>query len=64
MMPITALAGDEIVIFSGSKVPIVVRAEGDRYKLLGPCYVHSIMDGEAFPKPGLASDGLEWFTLG
>lgn len=63
MVPMMACVGDEIVIFSGGKVPFVIRAEGNNFKLVGPCYVHGIMDGEAFPDGDTKSDGLEWFTL-
>lgn len=63
MLPVTASVGDEIVIFNGGKVPYAIRPEGGKSKLVGPCYVHGIMDGESCAKGGLASDELEWFTL-
>jgi hypothetical protein len=55
--------GDEIHIFSGARVPYVVRRSTPpykdtvskesevlqgRYRLLGCCYIHGIMDGELF----------------
>jgi hypothetical protein len=47
-VPHTAAAGDIICIFSGSEVPFFLRADGtDHYTLIGECYLHGIMDGEA-----------------
>lgn len=64
MIPITSEAGDEIVIFQGAKLPFVVRTEDGKSKLVGPCYVHGMMDGEfATEDDALAADALEWFTL-
>jgi hypothetical protein len=62
-VPVNVSPGDEIVILSGCRLPFVLRATGDKFKLVGPCYVHGIMDGEAFPKEGAGSEDLEWFTL-
>lgn len=63
LVPVSVSAGDQIVIFSGGKVPFVLRPDGDKFKLVGPCYVHGIMDGEAFPREEEGSDSLGWFTL-
>ena len=38
--------GDIVVIFSGSKVPSILREQGDNFLFLGPAYVHGAMDGE------------------
>jgi hypothetical protein len=58
----SASTDDQIVVPSGGKLPFVLRAMGSTSKIIGPCYVHGIMDGEAFPKEEAAED-LEWFTL-
>lgn len=63
LVSVTAKPGDLIVVLCGGKIPFVLRADGDRFKLVGPCYVHGIMDGEAFGKTDEASSDLEWFTL-
>ncbi|KAH0558512.1 hypothetical protein GP486_004829 [Trichoglossum hirsutum] len=51
-VPSEAEEGDLTVIFFGLGVPFVLRPlTGGTYKLIGPCYIHGIMDGE-----GLRSD--------
>ena len=41
---------DELAIVPGLAMPIVVRRLSDlpQYQLLGPCYVHGVMEGELF----------------
>lgn len=63
MLPVGSAVGDEIVVLSGGRVPYAVRAEGDCYKLVGACYVHGVMDGDAFSGEEFSPDALEWFTL-
>jgi hypothetical protein len=56
------VVGDRICIFSGVSYPWVIRPQPDTlrrpsgedwtwFKLVGPCYVHGIMDGEASRHP-------------
>ncbi|KAL2072369.1 hypothetical protein VTL71DRAFT_11712 [Oculimacula yallundae] len=45
-MPDDASTGDLIVILSGFNMPFVVRPQDGKYLVIGPCYVHGIMDGE------------------
>jgi hypothetical protein len=40
--------GDAIYVLPGCKVPVVVRKMGGQWGLLGECYVHGFMNGEAF----------------
>lgn len=53
--------GDEICIFSGGHVPFVVRqqATSSLYQLVGECYVHGIMNGEAMHMTGLEMKDIE-----
>ena len=47
-MPKSVELGDRIAIFEGVPVPFILREEDDHYLVVGPCYVHGMMDGEAF----------------
>lgn len=50
-VPYTTKVGDCIVILTGGRLPFVLRHVGSsHYRLIGPCYVHGIMNGEAFPE--------------
>ncbi|KAK5113817.1 hypothetical protein LTR62_003201 [Meristemomyces frigidus] len=48
LLPAAAQEGDLIVVLRGGRLPFVVRAKEEGYGLVGPGYVHGIMDGEAF----------------
>jgi hypothetical protein len=38
---------DIICVLYGCSVPVVLKRQGERYKMIGECFVHGIMDGEA-----------------
>lgn len=47
-VPTGATKGDLVCIVYGANVPIILRRQGEnRYTLVGECYMHGIMDGEA-----------------
>jgi hypothetical protein len=48
LAPKLAKVGDYVALFEGGKVPLVVRPSGDAWELVGDCYVHGIMKGEAW----------------
>ncbi|KAI0107818.1 heterokaryon incompatibility protein-domain-containing protein [Nemania sp. FL0031] len=50
--------GDRIVLLQGSRVPMVVRQVAQRLRIVGECYVHGVMDGEAFDE---SKAGMMWF---
>ncbi|KAK5629125.1 hypothetical protein RRF57_004840 [Xylaria bambusicola] len=55
LVPEAAVAGDQICLFHGGNVPFVVRERGPAYTLVGECYIHGIMNGEALQWDGLES---------
>ncbi|CAG8040268.1 unnamed protein product [Penicillium salamii] len=49
LAPPGAKKGDHVVVLEGSRVPFVLRkVDGGFWKVIGECYVHGIMYGEAF----------------
>ena len=38
--------GDSVCIFLGTKIPFIVRQEGDHFLLVGEAYVQGLMCGE------------------
>jgi hypothetical protein len=46
MAPEEALKDDVIAILYGCNFPVVLRSDGDRYYVIGECYVNGVMDGE------------------
>lgn len=59
--PPMAKVGDGIFLVSGLSLPMLVRQQEDGANILiGPAYVHGIMDGEKWPEDEAE---LEWITL-
>ncbi|KAF2237194.1 HET-domain-containing protein [Viridothelium virens] len=52
--PWSIKSGDEIMLFSGARLPLVTRRLGQRYRLIAHAHVHSIMHGEAWPQDSTA----------
>ncbi|KAF2138221.1 uncharacterized protein K452DRAFT_353118 [Aplosporella prunicola CBS 121167] len=47
LLPRQAKPGDIVCVLFGCNVPFIIRkADGDKYRLVGECYVHGIMRGE------------------
>ena len=44
--PRSVRPGDSVCIFSGGRVPFVLRRDGDHHRLVGESYVHGLMDGQ------------------
>lgn len=51
MAPPEARAGDIVTMFLGLKCAMVLRPRGQAYEVVGPCYIHGFMEGEAFLGP-------------
>jgi hypothetical protein len=47
LVPKAAQEGDMICIFMGGMTLFIIRPAGENYKLVGACYVHGLMHGEA-----------------
>jgi len=50
LVPAMCAESDVICILSGRDAPFVLRKMNEFYELLGECYVHGFMYGEAFSK--------------
>ncbi|KAK2478908.1 hypothetical protein H9L39_08282 [Fusarium oxysporum f. sp. albedinis] len=48
LVPWPTRSGDRIALVQGGKAPYVLRRAGEKWKILGDCYVHGIMSGEAW----------------
>lgn len=59
--PAALEVGDVVCVLFGCKVPFCLRPIGERYLLVGECYVHGLMNGEAMDM--LARDELHKKTL-
>ena len=46
-VPPTVKSGDIVIVPLGGQVPIVLRPCRDKFTLVGECYLHGFMDGEA-----------------
>jgi hypothetical protein len=58
IVPFSAERDDKIVVISGLSIPLVVRKKGEGVvEIIGECYLHGYMDGEA-----LNGDGKTKFT--
>ena len=48
LAPAVTQLGDRISLLKGLKAPVVLRPKGEAWELVGECYIHGIMNGEAF----------------
>ncbi|KAH8689770.1 heterokaryon incompatibility protein-domain-containing protein [Phaeosphaeriaceae sp. PMI808] len=56
-VPSSAAEGDLICVFFGGRVPYAIRSCGDgHYTLVGECYIHGIMEGEAMKMKELETE--------
>ena len=49
-------AGDIVWILFGSQFPMILRPEDGHFFLVGHCYVHGMMDGEALEEVDLKKE--------
>jgi hypothetical protein len=48
LVPWPTQAGDRIVLLQSGRTPYVLRKAGEKWNIIGDCYVHGIMSGEAW----------------
>ena len=46
-IPEAGKEGNVISVLYGSRLPVLLRPKGNAYEVIGTCYIHGIMDGEA-----------------
>jgi hypothetical protein len=64
LVPIAAQKGDLVYIFLGCNVPMILRkAEVSKYHLIGGCYLHGFMEGEAMDDLHVGNVQLETICL-
>jgi hypothetical protein len=54
---------DKVCVFHGYAFPFLIRKAGEHYKLLGPCYIHGLIEGEAFQELKAGRLEEEWISL-
>ena len=47
LAPAATLPHDKICILAGCNVPLILRPRREHYEIIGECYIHGIMRGEA-----------------
>lgn len=62
--PLSLAAGDEVWIINGARTPFILRPVADEgikvaFELVGECYIHGVMNGEAASDRETASDPIE-----
>lgn len=55
--------GNIVCMFFGHSLPYLLREAGDQYMVLGICYLHGYMDGEAIEEMRAGKRKEQWFDL-
>ncbi|KAE9376426.1 hypothetical protein N431DRAFT_452846 [Stipitochalara longipes BDJ] len=55
--------GDSVYALMGGEVLFILRSNGDYYRLVGECYVHGLMNGEAMAMLNTGEAQEKWFDL-
>lgn len=63
LAPYETEEGDLICILMGGQTPFILQRNGDHFHLVGACYVHGIMDGEAMEQDKAGRFEMGEFTL-
>jgi hypothetical protein len=54
-VPLRTEVSDQVCVFRGMRIPVIMRPRGDRWGFIGACYVQGSLDGEIWDL-----DALEW----
>jgi hypothetical protein len=60
---LNAQVGDKVFVLFGGNTPFILRNEGEKHRLMGPCYQHGLMDGEAIAGWRISKYKTERITL-
>ena len=63
MLPKDTEPGDAVCILLGCDVPVVLRREGDYWRVIGDCFCLDLMNGEAIDREGLWRNEVQKFKL-
>jgi hypothetical protein len=63
MCPEATERGDVISVLLGGSMPLMLRPAGGQFRLVGECYVHGIMRGEAMGDCEKGSHEIRDFEL-
>ena len=63
LCPKGAEKGDHVCILPGADVPMILRPEGENFRLVGESYVHGMIDGEALHKLEAEMVPFKKFTI-
>jgi hypothetical protein len=58
-----AQIGDKVYVLFGGDTPFILREDGEHHRLMGPCYQHGLMDGEAIAGWRIGKYKSETITL-
>jgi hypothetical protein len=60
--PLSSQPGDLVCVLAGCWVPLILRPQGESFKVIGACYAHGVMEGEAIEmlfKGNVKLEGIE-----
>jgi hypothetical protein len=63
LVPNATIKGDLICVLLGGQTPFISRKIGGRFHLVGACYIHGIMSGEAMDELRIGKYELQDFTF-
>jgi hypothetical protein len=50
---------DSVFLLQGGKLPFIMRKSGENWRIIGDCYIHGIMNGEAFDEERCTTTWIE-----